>query len=286
MRKLPWVAGCVLSLSTAALAQEAITFRGLDADWYSAAGDTAVFLMHGTLAHNRMEIIQSIAEIVSADHDLPVLAPNLSYNLPGRTGMLDCDITHTHKHFDALTEISHWMDYLAEQGFTRIVVAAHSRGGSQLAAYLADAPHPAIVGAVLIAPATFDAERQAAGYQRRYGQELIGLYAQAQAMAPEAILTVPGFVYCQNAQVAASSFLDYYRDDMRRDTPTTLTQIDLPVTVIAGSLDDVVEVLPARLQSMQLSDNVSFELLDGADHFFRDLYADDVASLIVDRAGE
>lgn len=273
------------SLSASMLsAQETIVHEGLEADWYSAGGETAVLLLHGTLAHNRMEVIHTIAEIVSGDHDLPVLAPNLSYNIPGRTGMLDCTVTHRHKHSDAAKEITQWVNYLADQGYARIVVSAHSRGGAQLSEYLVNAAHPAVVGAVLIAPATFDASRQSAGYQRRYGVPLEALIADASQRPADEIMRVPGFVYCANAEVTAASFLDYYAQVMFRDTPTNLASINVPVTVVAGSADDVVSDLPDRLAAGALNDRITLEVLEGADHFFRDLYADDVATFIAERA--
>ncbi len=273
---------CLTSINAAA--QTAVTHQGLDADFYEGDGNTAVLLLHGTLAHNRMEIISTISRLVSEDYGIPVLSPNLSYNIPGREGMLDCGITHTHKHFDALDEISTWVSYLEDQGFENIIVSAHSRGGGQMSAYLADTPSDNIRGAVLIAPAVFDADYAEKGYQDRYGVELSGLMEQARQLDSDAIMDVPGFVYCQQAKVAASTFIDYYTPDPRRDTPTNLSKIsDLGVVVIAGSEDDVVERLPEKLESTAgIGDNVSLEMIDGADHFFRDLYADDVASIIAD----
>jgi len=265
-------------------AQTPVTHQGLDADFYEADGNTAVLLLHGTLAHNRMEIISTISRLVSEDYGVPVLAPNLSYNLPGREGMLDCGITHTHKHFDALNEIGTWIAYLEDQGFENIIVSAHSRGGGQMSAYLADNPSDKIRGAVLIAPAVFDAEYAIKGYQERYGVPLEGLMEQAKQLDGDSIMEVPGFVYCQQAKVSAASFIDYYTPDTRRDTPTNLTQVsDIPVVVVAGSEDDVVERLPEKLEATAgIGDNVSLEMIDGADHFFRDLYADDVAVIIAD----
>mgnify|MGYP001546092647 FL=1 len=265
-------------------AQNPVSHQGLDADFYPADGNTAVLLLHGTLAHNRMEIIKTIATLVSEDYGYPVLAPNLSYNQPGREGMLDCGITHTHKHFDALNEITHWVDYLETEGFEQIIVSAHSRGGGQMSAYLADNPASSIVGSVLIAPATFDANAQGPNYEDRFGGSLAGLMEQANTMAPDEIMEVPGFVYCEQAKVSAASFIDYYTPDPRRDTPTNLTQVsNIPVVVVAGSEDDVVADLPGRMETTDgLGDNIGFEMIDGADHFFRDLYADDVSLVIVD----
>lgn len=272
-----------LSASVAS-AQTPVSHQGLDADFYPADGETAVLLLHGTLAHNRMEIIKTISTLVSEDYGYPVLAPNLSYNQPGREGMLDCGITHTHKHFDALDEIAHWVDYLQTEGFDNIIVSAHSRGGGQMSAYLADNPASSIVGSVLIAPATFDANAQGPHYEERFGVALDDLMQQASAMAPDDIMDVPGFVYCEKAKASAASFIDYYTPDPRRDTPTNLTQVsNIPVAVVAGSDDDVVADLPDRMEATEgLGDNITLEMIDGADHFFRDLYADDVSLVIVD----
>lgn len=272
-----------LSASVAS-AQTPVSHQGLDADFYPADGETAVLLLHGTLAHNRMEIIKTISTLVSEDYGYPVLAPNLSYNQPGREGMLDCGITHTHKHFDALDEIAHWVDYLQTEGFDNIIVSAHSRGGGQMSAYLADNPASSIVGSVLIAPATFDANAQGPNYEERFGVALDDLMQQASAMAPDDIMDVPGFVYCEKAKASAASFIDYYTPDPRRDTPTNLTQVsNIPVAVVAGSDDDVVADLPDRMEATEgLGDNITLEMIDGADHFFRDLYADDVSLVIVD----
>jgi pimeloyl-ACP methyl ester carboxylesterase len=265
-------------------AQQPVSYQGLDADFYPADGDTAVLLLHGTLAHNRMDIIETISTFVSEDYGYPVLAPNLSYDLPGREGMLDCGITHTHKHFDALSEITHWVDYLEAEGYQKILVSAHSRGGAQMSAYLANSPAASIMGSVLIAPATFDAEMHAASYEDRFGVPLDGLMQQARTMAADDIMEVPGFVYCEQAKVAASSFIDYYTPDPRLDTPTNLTKItNIPVAVVAGSDDGVVPELPSRMETTDgLGDHISLEVIDGSDHFFRDLYADDVSLIIVD----
>lgn len=266
-------------------AQEAVTHNGLDADFYAADGETAVLLLHGTLAHNRMEIIETVAGLVADDYGYPVLAPNLSYRLPGREGMLDCGITHTHKDSDAVSEIAQWVQYLEAQGFEKILVSAHSRGGAQLSAYLATQASERILGAVLIAPAVYDSTKAAASYESRFGQPLKNILDEAKKLPPETVMELPGFVYCENAKASAESFVDYYTPRANRDTPTNLTQISIPVTVVAGSADDVVPDLPDALAANQaIGDNVTLEVLDGADHFFRDLYADDVALAISDMA--
>ena len=43
-------------------AQTSVNYKDLAADFYDADGDVAVVLLHGTLAHNRMEIINTIRD--------------------------------------------------------------------------------------------------------------------------------------------------------------------------------------------------------------------------------
>ena len=57
---------------------------------------------------------------------------------------------------------------------------------------------------------------------------------------------------------------------------------NIPVLVIGGSEDTVVPDLESDFESLADQENVTVEVIDGADHFFRDLYADDVAIMIVD----
>jgi hypothetical protein len=100
-----------------------------------------------------------------------------------------------------------------------------------------------------------------------------------------AVMTAPGHVYYENAQVTAGSFLDYDYDTMQRDTPTNLKSIKIPEIVIAGSLDTLVTDLPEGLDQASLGAPTLLEILAGADHFFRDLEGDDLATLIAEQAG-
>lgn len=47
----------------------------------------------------------------------------------------------------------------------------------------------------------------------------------------------------------------------------------------AGSADTVVKGLGKKMAVAEKHDKVSFTTLEGADHFFRDLYAEDLADL-------
>ncbi|MEY3038648.1 MAG: hypothetical protein RL143_1215, partial [Pseudomonadota bacterium] len=60
-----------------------------------------------------------------------------------------------------------------------------------------------------------------------------------------------------------------------------LAQTETPTLVIAGSKDTVVDDLPQKMEGMN-KENVELVVIDDADHFFRDLFADEVAEYAVD----
>ncbi|HEY5719091.1 MAG TPA: alpha/beta hydrolase, partial [Gammaproteobacteria bacterium] len=103
--------------------------------------------------------------------------------------------------------------------------------------------------------------------------------ARVAAGAPGELLEEIDFLYCAQTRASAAAFVGYYADEPRRDTPGLLPRLPKPVLVIAGSADTVVPGLAQRVGPLADGTRVQFELVDGADHFFRDLYADDVADL-------
>jgi len=266
-----------LAAAPLAFAQTPIEHQNLSADWYDAEGDTAVLVLHGTLAHKRMEIIQTFAELLNDDYELPVLVPNLALNDPQRPGMVDCSVPHDHTHMDAVKELELWVEYLTQQGYSKVALLAHSRGGAQLAKYLQN-PDEAVVAAGLVAPATYSETKAREGYKNATGSDLSGWLSQAQSMAGDAVMTVPRFVYCEDAQVTARAFLGYHQPSDQFDTPTLLREVSTPVQIYVGSEDDVVADLPDRLAQEALDLAGGIVEIEGADHFFRDLYADDVIS--------
>ncbi len=250
-----------------------------------ALSDGVVILLHGTLAHNRMEIVSTTAELLN-DEGYNTLAINLSFAIDKRQeGMLDCQVEHRHQHEDAITELGAWMSWLQQQGAGKVAIWGHSRGGNQVAWFVNENDNDLLDKTILVAPSTWNGKAYADSYQRRYGKPLSDLMAQAQTLVdagkPDEMMAVPGFVYCQDAKASAMAFLSYGRDDERKNTPTVLQKITKPVLVVIGSADEVVADLPAKMEKLT-QDNISLETVDGADHFFLDLYADDMVELIVD----
>ena len=243
----------------------------------SSLQDGAVLITHGTLAHNGMDIITTLQELL-ADEGYNSLAINLSLGQSDRHGMYDCTVPHTHKHSDAVNEIGAWVDWLKSKGSDNIVLMAHSRGGNQTAMFADQLSDPTVKAQILIAPQTWSAAEAAAGYEKRYQQPLQPLLAEAQTLADkdeERWLEKTGFIYCADSKVTPDSFLSYYTPNERQDTPTLLQSATLPTLVFYGSEDDVVPDLAEKM-ALVSNDNVTTIGIEGSDHFFLDLYADEV----------
>ncbi len=248
-------------------------------DW---KGAPVLLMTHGTLAHNRMEIMDTLQQAFK-DRGYSSLAVNLSLGLSDRAGMYDCATPHAHKHTDALDEIGLWLDWIKGQGVDSVVLLGHSRGGNQTAWFAAERDDPAVGSVVLVAPATWSEEYAAADYEKRYGKPLQPVLAQAeQAVAAgtgDRMLKPVDFIYCAETAATSDAFVSYYRPDKRMDTPHLVPQLKKPVLVVAGSEDNVVAGLIEQMEPLAAGKNVEFAVIDGADHFFRDLYAEDLADI-------
>ncbi len=239
-----------------------------------------LLLTHGTLAHNGMEIISTLQSIF-AEQGLSSLAMNLSLGLDDRHGMYDCAVPHTHRHTDALDEISVWLDWLKAQGVKQVVLAGHSRGGDQTAWFAAERPDPAVKGVLLVAPMTWSETYATSDYQKRFKSELAPVLKRAEDLVAAgksaAWMEDTGFIYCPGAKVQAQAFVSYHAPEGRLDTPTLLPRIKVPVLVFAGTEDDVVPDVAERVGPLADGAKIRLQVIDGADHYFRDLYADDLA---------
>lgn len=238
-----------------------------------------LLITHGTLAHSGMEIITTLQSIF-AEQGLSSLAMNLSLGLDDRHGMYDCAVPHTHRHTDALDEIGMWLDWLKAQGAKDVVLAGHSRGGDQTAWFAAERPDPAVKGVLLVAPMTWSETYATSDYQKRFKSELALVLKRAEDLVAAgkgvAWMEDTGFIYCPGAKVQAQAFVSYHALEERLDTPTLLSRIKVPVLVFAGTEDDVVPDVAERVGPLADDKRIHLQVIDGADHYFRDLYADDL----------
>ncbi len=244
----------------------------------SLSGQKVVLINHGTLAHGRMELINALQDTL-AEAGIASLAPTLSLGVDNRQGMYDCNTPHTHRHEDAMSELKLWLDWLQARDVSQLWLLGHSRGGNQVAQLTSTANGYPIMGQILLAPMTWDAQHEAEAYASRYATPLKPLLAKAAAQVSGPLPEPVGFLYCDQAQVNAESFVSYYTDIQAKHTPALLQNTDLPTLVITGSEDQVVPDLPKAMQTVK-NPKVEQASIEGADHFFRDLYTYDVVDQI------
>ncbi len=280
----------LISLCTSANAEEVtipynnITINGeLKLAEDSQLSDGVILITHGTLAHNKMEIISTLQSLL-ADEGLNSLSINLSLSIDNRHSMYECSVPHQHKHTDALGEIEAWLTWLTEQGAPAVALLGHSRGGNQ-SAWFSDLNPNLVSSQILVAPATWSEDAERASYQERYNKPLEPILAQANKADASTWLEHTDFIYCKDSKVLASSFTDYYNSNPKFDTPTLLQTTQVPTLVFSGTEDKVVPELPEKMTAVN-NPLVTYVSVEGADHYFRDLYADQIVESIVEFLGK
>ena len=247
------------------------------------AGAPVVLMLHGTLAHGDMEIMSTLREVF-AEEGWGALSVSLSFGEDDRTGMYPCDSLHRHLITDAAGELAAWRAWLTDRGVTRVVLLGHSRGALQMAAFAADAEATAAEALVLLAPPAPPDGREAERYGARFDDELAARVREVEALVAagrgDETLADVGFLYCEDARVTAAAFLSYYGPTASTDIRPLLEASPRPVLVIAGSEDEISAGLPAALGPVVSPPRRRLVEIDGADHFFRDLYAYDVVEAV------
>jgi pimeloyl-ACP methyl ester carboxylesterase len=277
-------------LAAAAAAAKEVTFqyRGLtlNADLELAPdqsfADGVVLITHGGLAHREMEFIVYLRKLLK-DKGFNTLAINLSLGLNNRHGMYDCTLTHRHTNDDAVDEISAWVDWLKTQGAKKVTLLGHSRGGAQTALFAVEHNSEQLNAVVLLAPAIKE-NTDADAYQQRYQKELTPLLQQAQQLLAQGkgdtILDHIGLLTCPDTSATAASFVSYYGQDPRLDTPYLIPKLKAPTLVVVAGGDNVVVDLDKKIAALVDGRQVQMKVVEGADHLFRDLYTDDAVDAI------
>ncbi len=249
----------------------------------SLKSDGVVLLLHGTLSHNRVEILSALQELLR-ERGVNSLAITLSLGLNEREGLFDCSIEQDHRNEDAVIEIQRWVEWLKEQGASNITLAGHSRGGNQVAIYAAKEPDKAVKRLVLIAPIADTASSLEAEFSQRFGQPLQPILAEAEKLIaedqPTTLMTGVPFLVCENAKVTAAAFVNYYGPNQNLYTPSLLPHISLPTLIVVGDLDPLAKELLPAIEGIPDAKNIRVETVAGADHFFRDLAAEGLADKV------
>ena len=95
------------------------------------------------------------------------------------------------------------------------------------------------------------------------------------------------FLNCPNGKVSKTSFLDYFKISNKRSGKDgsllgNLLETNAKVFVITGSEDIIVPNTYRRVQALNKR-NIELIIVDEADHFFRDLYFDDLIEIIIEK---
>lgn len=255
--------------------QVQIEHRGLTLNgWLTEAEEpvATIVMLHGTLAHANIEIMATFAEVLS-EENIETLRVTLSLDQDDREGMFDCSAPHRHKHGDAVDELAAWLRWLADNGRSQVILLGHSRGTNQVARFAVTASGEGMP-IVLVAPSVY----RPGGSELSENQSAV--LAKARGMVDagqgEELMHGVDILHCQGADATANSFLSYYDDDPDFYTLRLADAAQVPVLVVLGNEDTLNEGVEEALADLD-SNRISVLEVDGADHFFRDLYAYDVA---------
>ena len=288
-----WLVPCLWALLFAAplRAEEVrIEHQGLDvlgnldlAPGKSLKNDGVVLLLHGTLAHHRVEVMSALQELLH-ERGINSLAITLGLGMNERRGLFDCNIEQDHRNEDAAEEIKSWVTWLKEKGAASIALAGHDRGGNQIAIYAAKEPDKAVRRLVMIAPLADTASSIESEFSQRFRQPLQPILAEAEKLAAEeqfnTLMTDVPFLACDKSKVTAGAFVNYYGPNQNLYTPSLIPHIKLPAMVAVGDLDPLANELLPAIQGIPDAKLIRLVTITGADHFFRDQAAEDLADKI------
>ncbi len=273
MRKFLRLASLLLALAPGAAAAEPVQIKpsltrlnaNLELPPGKTVSDGVAILVHGMLSWSGQETIAALQKNLKA-HGIGSLEITLSLGVDDRQGPRRCDVTHDYALAGAQREIGRWLDWLGGQQAKSVDLLGFSRGGVQVAAIAPQLPNVRKV--VLMAPTFATALEQAEAYQHTFGHPLQPEIVAARKN-PLATRTVD-FLTCKQAPVLNAAFLDGYAER----PPRLAAHTGKPTLVIVAGKDEVVPDLAQKLPS-----NVKPVVIDGASHFFLDLYGEEAADL-------
>ena len=232
------------------------------------ASDGVVIIVHGTLSWYGQETVVALQKNLKA-HGIGSLAITLSLGVDDRQRARRCDVVHDYAIAGAKREVGLWIEWLKGQQAKYVDLLGFSRGGAQVAAFAPEFQFPNVRKIVLLAPAFATSLEQAEIYKRAFGHDLAAELNEARKN-PLAQRTVD-FLTCKQAPVLNATFLDGYSEL----PPSLAARTGHPTLVIVAGKDEVVPDLTKRLPS-----TVKPAVIDGADHFFHDLYGEEAADVI------
>lgn len=250
------------------------------------AREEIFLIIHGTWAHNQMEIIAALQALLE-ERGITSLAPTLSLGVDDRKGFLPCESPIMANYGAASEEIDHWVGFLEAQGWRSVTIVGHSRGAAQVALYqnrLArqSATRKSVKRLALLAPMVWRPGEVSSAYERRWQVPLATVLATASRADETELIGPYPLLNCEAVTASASTFLSYYDQALPKDTPTILQDVTVPVTVYLGTEDAAAAWSADDKRHAVINNQVRIVEIDGAGHFFRDLYLDDVVDDLIE----
>jgi pimeloyl-ACP methyl ester carboxylesterase len=230
------------------------------------ANETVVLIVHGTLSHARQETIAALQKNLK-ERGVASLAITLSLGVDDRQGPRPCEVLHDYALAGVRREIRLWLEWLGAQHAKAVDVLGFSRGGAQVAAIGPELP--TVRRMVLLAPTFATASEQVNSYQRAFGHPLA---PELETAHKDPLKARPvDFLTCKQAPVLGATFLDAYAEL----PPKLAARTGHPTLVVIAGKDEIVPDLGGKLPS-----EVRPVVIDGASHFFPDLYGEEAADVI------
>ena len=196
---------------------------------------------------------------------------DLAYNNPaGRLGAAFESVDDCRKDWKA------WLDHASSLGFQRIALWGHSLGAVKTIYFLATDGDPCVTWAIATSPPQFSYSDYVS---RPDGHLFLEYFNKAKQLVadgqPDAVfpVTIPTTVL-----LAAKTYLDKYGPEERFDIVKHLPNVQVPILVTIGTKEGAGPESPDRFSFLGLADritdlaqgqdNLSFEHIDGADHFY------------------
>jgi hypothetical protein len=237
--------------------------------------ESIALLLHGTRGHKNLELISSLRESL-IDIGIDSLSINLSYGIKNRNDdFLPCDIHHQHTVKDSLEEIRLWHDFVNQKGYTKVYLIGHSRGAVDILNFYLNVSDNLVnlESIFLLAPIIDSDYDNKINYQTNYNVNIESIDIKDNIKI--------NFMGCENALVSGKTFKSYYYNSETKSLNDALKSSTARTTIITGSEDQITPDTYDLVQDL-LSKNKNIKLfkIDGADHFFRDFYFDDLIEII------
>ncbi len=220
--------------------------------------DGVAIVLHGTQSHHGQETVAALQKNLKA-RGVATLAVTLSLGIDDRKGPRDCATPHAYTDADIGPELERWAQWVAENNARAVDYIGFSRGGAQLVDLLQKQKTGRRV--VLLAPLLLADP----------GKDRAAALDAARAKPQE--MQRVDFLLCKQAQVTGAALLDAYREIPAR----AVASLAQPVLVVIAGNDEIVPDLETRLPA-----KTRHVVIEGSDHFFRDLNGEDAAEAIAE----